>query len=118
MSCRYRGDIHRPSGLSRLSIVLPRRSEKSGVVNAHALFTAALRLGCADIILYCKRTITNISDLERVLIKNWNAVVWDRGEVCGVGDFAINFVHDPATAHAKPTPTSVIFIQSRQMTPL
>ena len=49
-------------------------------------FTADLHLGHEGIIRFCNRPFTSVSEMDEVLIRNWNSRITDRDDVYILGD--------------------------------
>ena len=49
-------------------------------------FTADLYLGHEGIIRFCNRPFTSVSEMDEVLIRNWNSRITDRDDVYILGD--------------------------------
>jgi len=59
-------------------------------------FTADLHFGHTNIIKYCNRPFNSIEDMDKALIRNWNATVQPEDEIYILGDFTMR-----SPGHAK-----------------
>jgi len=57
-------------------------------------FTADLHLGHSNIIEYCDRPFTDVDEMNRALIDNWNEAVAADDTVWVIGDFALGKIAD------------------------
>jgi len=53
-------------------------------------FTADLHFGHENIITFCDRPFDSVEDMNKALIKNWNATVQHDDEIYIIGDFTNN----------------------------
>tara|TARA_R110002074_G_scaffold402324_1_gene606974 strand:- start:23135 stop:23674 length:540 start_codon:yes stop_codon:yes gene_type:complete len=52
-------------------------------------FTSDLHLGHANVIKHCNRPFTDVDEMDRVLIQNWNDRITDDDEVYVLGDLTL-----------------------------
>ena len=57
--------------------------------NSRVFLTSDLHLGHSNIIKYCSRPYSDVSEMNEDLIKKWNEVVTDSGRVFFLGDFGL-----------------------------
>jgi len=67
-------------------------------------FTADMHLGHANIIKYCDRPFSSLEEMNRILIRNWNARVKPEDIVFHIGDFC--FKNTPGGKKGEGVPIS------------
>jgi calcineurin-like phosphoesterase family protein len=64
-------------------------------------FTADLHIGHQNIIRYCNRPFTDVTEMDAALVERWNSAVADGDTVYVLGDFALGNLDDSLAVGAQ-----------------
>ncbi|MDP2908032.1 MAG: 2'-5' RNA ligase family protein [Nanoarchaeota archaeon] len=74
-------------------------------------FTSDLHLDHANIIKYCKRPFTNVTQMNKVLVENWNNIISPKDTVYFLGDLAYGYGSKSTDYWLEKLNGNIIFIK-------